>query len=50
VNGPRRFEIILPAELRGRSLLWPMRLAQAQADLARLAILNLVTLHAPSGI
>jgi len=30
VNGPRRFEIILPAELRGRSLLWPMRLAQAR--------------------
>ena len=42
MNEPRRFEIVLPAELRGRLFALAAEIGTGAADLARLAILRLV--------
>ena len=42
MNEPRRFELVLPAELRGRLFALAREIGTGAADLARLAILRLV--------
>jgi hypothetical protein len=42
MNEPRRFELVLPAELRGRLFALAGEIGTGAADLARLAILRLV--------